>query len=66
MNEQTQTNLMHLIRLRERQRFSDEAPKPLPQRVIPTLDMGRLPAVFATSRVLVFRDDILKRLHLWE
>ena len=58
MNEQTQTNLMHPLRLRERQRLSDEARQSLPQRVVPPLDMSGQPAVFATRCMLVGWDDL--------
>lgn len=40
---------------------SDNARQPLPSRVVPTLDMDRLPAVFATSRMLIFWNHLLIR-----
>ncbi len=58
MNEQPQTNLVHPIRLRERQSFSDEARQPLPQCVVPPLDMSGEAAVFAARRMLRCRDDV--------
>lgn len=59
MNEQSQTNLMHHVGLGERQRLADKSRYSLPQGVVPSLDMSRLPRVFTTSSVLVIRDDLL-------
>jgi len=52
MNEQTQTNLVHPIRLRERQRLSDETSQTLTQCIVPPLNMRRLTTVFAARRML--------------
>ncbi len=58
MNEQSQTNLMHPLRLRERQRLSDEACQALAKCVVPPLDMRRQSAVFAARRMLLCRDHL--------
>ncbi len=58
MNEQTQTNLVHPIRLRERQRLSNEARQALAKCIVPPLDMRRQAAVFAARRMLLCWDHI--------
>ena len=59
MNKQSQTNLMHCLGFRERQTLADEARQPLTQRVVPSLDMSRLPRILAASGVLFIRDDLV-------
>lgn len=59
MDEQSQTNLMHHIGLREGQSLADKPRQPLSQGIIPTLDVSRLPGVFATSEVLFIGNDLL-------
>src|SRR5689334_13929191 len=59
MNEQSQTNLMHRLRFRERQALTYEAGQPLAQRVIPSLNVSRLPGILAASGGLLLRDDLV-------
>jgi len=48
---------VHRIGLGKRQALSDEASEPLPQRVVPSLDMGRQAGLFARRGMLLRRDD---------
>ncbi len=59
MQEQYQTNLVHLLTLRERQRLSHEASQPLAQSAIPALHMIGLAALLAYCLVPIFRKDLL-------
>ena len=53
---------MHRVGLGERQALPDEAPEPLPQSVVPPLDVGRQAGLFTRGGVLLRRDDELVRL----
>jgi hypothetical protein len=59
MKKQTQTNLVHHLRLGKRQGLAHKARQALAQGVIPALDVRRLPGVFATRRMLLIGDHLL-------
>lgn len=50
---------MHCLRFGKRQTPTHEATEPLAQRVIPSLNVRRLPQVFTTGRVLIVRYDLV-------
>ena len=60
MQKEAQTQFVHRIALGERQTLSDETSEPLPQSVVPALDMRRQASLFARCRVLLRRDDQLR------
>src|SRR5690349_7904907 len=59
MQKQSQTNLMHYLGFGKRQALAHEASQPLTQRVVPSLDVRRLPRILATSRVLLIGDNLV-------
>ncbi len=52
MDEEAQSDFMHFIGLGEGERFSHEAPHPLPQRVVPAFEMVGLSAFVAAPMLL--------------
>ena len=59
VQKQVQTQFMHLIRFRERERLAHEASKSLPQRVVPALDVRGLARLFPYGCMLRWRNDHL-------
>ena len=59
MQEESQTQLVHRVGLRERQALPDEAAEPLAQRVVPSFNVRRQSCLFACGRVLPRGDDQL-------
>jgi hypothetical protein len=57
MQEEAQTQFVHRIALGKRQALSNEASKPLPQSVVPSLDMRCQAGLFARCSMLLHRDD---------
>jgi hypothetical protein len=57
MQKESQTQFVHRIVLGERETLSNEAAQPLPQRVVPSLDMRRQATLFAYCGMLLRRDD---------
>jgi hypothetical protein len=57
MQKESQTDVVHQVRLGERQALSDEASKSLAQGVVPSLDMRSEPTLFACGNMLLGRDD---------
>ena len=57
MQKESQTEFVHRIGLGKRQTLSDEAPEPLPQSIVPPLDMRREAGLFARRGMLLGRDD---------
>jgi hypothetical protein len=53
VQKEPQANLVHPIRFGERQALAHETRKPLPQSVVPSLDMRRLSAFLACLRMLL-------------
>ena len=51
--------MVHVVRLGERERLSNEARKPLPQSVDPPLDVGSLAFLLAGGLMLLLRDYLL-------
>jgi len=62
VQKEPQANLVHPIRFGERQALAHETRKPLPQSVVPSLDMRRLSAFLACLRMLLGGDDLPIRL----
>ena len=58
MEEPPQTDRVHLEGLREGERLAGEPPQPLPKRVVPPLDMGRLSRLLPDCGMLSLRDDM--------
>ena len=56
MDEQLQAAMVHLARLGERERLSNEASKPLSEGVDPPLDVASLALFLAGGLVLVLGD----------
>ena len=61
MQKKAQTQFMHPIRFRERERLTDEPSESLPQRIVPALDVCGLTRCFAHGSMLLCRDDQLIR-----
>src|SRR5215213_1512025 len=57
MKEEPQTNLVHRLRLRERQRLANEPRQSLAQSVVPPLDARGEAALFTRRGVLLGGDD---------
>ena len=57
MDEQEQTRLVHVVRLREGEGLPNEPSQPLTERVVPAFDVSGPAALFPTGGVLFFRDD---------
>ena len=62
VQKEPQAKLVHPIRFGERERLPNEARKPLPQSVVPPLDVCRLPALLAHRLMPLFGDDLPVRL----
>jgi predicted amidohydrolase len=59
MQKEAQTKLVHLLRLGKRQGLAHKACESLSQRVVPALDMGGLPGLFAARRMVLVGQDFL-------
>jgi hypothetical protein len=59
VQKESQTYFVHRIRLGEGQTLSDKAPEPLPQGIVPPLDVRRQPGLLNSGRMLLGRDDEL-------
>ena len=57
MQKEAQTQFVHRLGFGKGETLSDEAAKPLPQSVVPSLDVRRQPGLFTRRRVLLRRDD---------
>ena len=57
MQKEAQTQFVHRLGLGKRETLSHETSKPLPQGVVPSLDVRRQATLFARRRVLLRRDD---------
>ena len=57
MQEQAQAVVVHLIRLRERERPAHKPRQPLTQNVVEALNMTRLPCTFASWPMLSLRQN---------
>lgn len=57
MQKEPQADVVHQVRLGEREALSNEASESLPQGVVPSLDMCSEPTLFACGSVLLRRDD---------
>src|SRR5215210_5823500 len=55
IKKETQTYLVHGVRLRKRQAFSDKPTKSLPQGEVPSLDVGGQSGLFTCCCVLMGR-----------
>jgi transposase-like protein len=56
VQKESQTQLVHRVGLGKRQALPDEAPEPLPQCVVPSLDVRCQATLFASGRVLLGRE----------
>jgi hypothetical protein len=56
MQEELETDLMHAVAFAEGERPADESPQALPQRVVPALDVIRLPTLLADRGMLRLRN----------
>ena len=57
VDEQGKTDLVHLEALAKGKRLTDEPGQPLPQRVVPSLDVARLTLALVRGLMLLVRDD---------
>jgi len=58
MDKQGQAELVHPVALAERERLPDEPGQPLPQRVVPPLNVTGLAVALVRGLVLLVRDDL--------
>ena len=58
MQEQYQTNLVHLLAFRERERLSREASQSLAQGTVPALHVSGLAALLTHWSVSILREDL--------